>query len=95
MLMSITTSIANTDLKNGDNGLELKSVTVVVNFNDGDDYFGGQVVLTASDDGISLKSTTDEMKEKAIAKAKKRISESVVGGYTESVPVESETLNKE
>ena len=93
--MVITTSIANTDLQNGANGLELKSVKVVVNFADGDDYFGGQVVLTSEADDIALSSTTDVIIEKAIAKAKDRIASSVVPTYKDAEQAESETVNKD
>jgi len=93
MTMSITTSISKTDLQNGANGLELKSVTVVVNFSNVDNYFGGQVVLNSFEDGISLKSTTDEMIEKAISKAKDEISKSVVPTVTDPKPAPSMTLN--
>lgn len=91
--MSITTSISKTDLQNGANGLELKSVTVVVNFADGDNYFGGQVVLNSLEDAIALTSTTDEMIEKAISKAKDEISKSVVPTVTDPKLAPSMTLN--
>lgn len=74
--MTITTSITNNKLGNGTNGLELYSVTVVVNFQETDNYFGGQVILTKEDDSISLQSTTEELQTKAIAKAKKLIADS-------------------
>ena len=76
--MIISTKITNNELVNGTNGLELSSITVVVNFQSDDNYFGGQVVLTKSDDEISLQSTTDEIQTKAIDKAKNLISESTL-----------------
>lgn len=74
--MTITTNITNNELGNGANGLELDSVTVVVNFQEPNNYFGGQVVLTKDDDSISLQSTTQELQSKAIAKAKLLIANS-------------------
>lgn len=74
--MTITTKTTNNELGDGKDGLELKSVTVVVNFQEVDNYFGGQVKLTKEDDGISLQSTTDEISEKAIVKAKDLIANS-------------------
>ena len=76
--MIISTKITNNELVNGTNGLELSSITVVVNFQSDDNYFGGQVVLTKSDDEISLQSTTDEIQTKAIDKAKNLIAESTL-----------------
>ena len=76
--MIISTQITNNELVNGTNGLELSSITVVVNFQSDNNYFGGQVVLTKLDDEISLQSTTDEIQNKAIAKAKKMIDESTL-----------------
>lgn len=83
MAMMITTQITNNELTNGDNGLELNSVTVVVNFVDGVNYFGGQVVLTKDDDSISLQSTTEEINTKAIHKAKDKIAESAIQSVSE------------
>lgn len=83
MAMTITTQITNNDLINGDNGLELKSVTVVVNFVDSVNYFGGQVVLTKDDDSISLQSTTEEINTKAIHKAKDMIADSAIQSLSE------------
>lgn len=83
MAMTITTKITNNELTNGDNGLELNSVTVVVNFVDGVNYFGGQVVLTKDDDIISLQSTTEEINTKAIHKAKDMIADSAIQSVSE------------
>jgi len=83
MAMTITTQITNNDLTNGTNGLELKSVTVVVNFVDGVNYFGGQVVLTKENDSVSLQSTTEEINTKAIHKAKDMIAESAIQSVSE------------
>jgi len=51
----------------------LGSVTVVMNFQEPQNYFGGQVVLTDTDDGISFTTTQDELQNLAIAKAKAMI----------------------
>lgn len=75
--MIITTNITSTDLQNGANGLELKSVTVVVNFQEAKNYFGGQVVLTKNEN-ITLQSTTEEIASAAIEKAKNLIASSKV-----------------
>ena len=83
MAMTITTQITNNELSNGNNGLELKSVTVVVNFVDGVNYFGGQVVLTKENDSVSLQSTTEEINTKAINKAKDMIAESAIQSVSE------------
>lgn len=83
MAMTITTKITNNELTNGDKGLELNSVTVVVNFVDGVNYFGGQVVLTKDDDSISLQSTTEEINTKAIHKAKDMIADSAIQSVSE------------
>jgi len=81
--MTITTQITNNELSNGNNGLELKSVTVVVNFFDGVNYFGGQVVLTKENDSVSLQSTTEEINTKAIHKAKDMIAGSAIQSVSE------------
>lgn len=75
MTLTISTLITDTELKQGVSPLEINSITVVVNFNDGQGktYFGGQVTLTADDDGISFNSTTEELEDLAIIKAKKLI----------------------
>ena len=75
MALTISTLITDTELKQGVSPLEIGSITVVVNFNDGQGktYFGGQVTLTAEDDGISFNSTTEELQELAITKAKRLI----------------------
>lgn len=83
MAMTITTKITNNELSNGTNGLELKSVTVVVNFVDGVNYFGGQVVLTKENDSISLQSTTEEINTKAIHKSKDMIADSAIQSVSE------------
>ena len=48
----------------------LGSVTIVVNFQEPQNYFGGQVVLTNTDGSISFTTTQDELRALAIAKAK-------------------------
>lgn len=55
----------------GPDGLEIDSVTIVVDFRSDDrNYFSGQVLLTAKDDGVTFQSKTDDLKQKAIAKVK-------------------------
>lgn len=80
MTLIISTLITDTKLKQDVSPLEIASITVVVNFNDGQGktYFGGQVTLTAEDDGISFNSTTEELQELAITKAKRLIAEAEV-----------------
>ena len=75
MVLTISTLITDTKLKEGVSPLEIASITVVVNFNDGQGktYFGGQVTLTAEDDGISFQTTTEDLATLAIVKAKRLI----------------------
>ena len=76
--MKITTSITNTSLKNSDKGLVIEFIDLVVNFIEPDNYFGGQIRLTAEDDGISFQTTTEDLQDLAIVKAKRLISEAQV-----------------
>ncbi|MGK4062809.1 hypothetical protein AB0Y39_01875 [Weissella paramesenteroides] len=76
--MNITTSIINTSLKNSDKGLVIDFIDLVVNFVEPDNYFGGQIRLTAEEDGISFQTTTEDLATLAITKAKKLIAESQV-----------------
>ncbi|RZQ57951.1 hypothetical protein [Weissella paramesenteroides] len=76
--MNITTSITNTSLKNSDKGLVIDFIDLVVNFVEPDNYFGGQIRLTAEADGISFQTTTEDLATLAITKAKKLIAESQV-----------------
>lgn len=76
--MNITTSITNTSLKNSDKGLVIDFIDLVVNFFEPDNYFGGQIRLTAEEDGISFQTTTEDLATLAITKAKKLIAESQV-----------------
>lgn len=80
MSLTISTLITDTELKQGVSPLEINSITVVVNFNDGQGktYFGGQVTLTAQEDGISFQTTTESLQDLAIVKAKRLISEAQV-----------------
>lgn len=77
MTLIISTLITDTKLKQDVSPLEIASITVVVNFNDGQGktYFGGQVTLTAEDDGISFQTTTEDLQNLAISKAKRLIAE--------------------
>lgn len=62
-----------------DGEMVLSTQIVIVNFGTGgDNFFGGQVTLTREDDGISLTSTEQEIKDLAIAKAKDLIANSKV-----------------
>ena len=76
--MNITTSITHTSLKNSEKGLVIDFIDLVVNFVEPDNYFGGQIRLTAEEDGISFQTTTEDLATLAIAKAKKLIAESQV-----------------
>lgn len=76
--MNITTSITNTSLKNSYKGLVIDFIDLVVNFVEPDNYFGGQIRLTAEEDGISFQTTTEDLATLAITKAKKLIAESQV-----------------
>ena len=71
--MNITTSITNTSLKNSDKGLVIDFIDLVVNFVEPNNYFGGQIRLTAEDDNISLQTTTESLQDLAIVKAKRLI----------------------
>lgn len=73
MTMTISTQITQTE-PNFINGIMvLGRVTVVVNFQENDNYFGGQVVLTKENADISFTTTNDEIQAKAIKKAKEQI----------------------
>lgn len=76
--MPMTISIQVTQMQPAfkDGNMVLGSVTVVVNFQEPQNYFGGQVVLTSTDDGISFTTTQDELQNLAIAKAKSMIAAS-------------------
>ena len=76
--MNITTSITNTSLKNSDKGLVIEFIDLVVNFIEPDNYFGGQIRLTAEEDGISFQTKTEDLQDLAIVKAKRLISEAQV-----------------
>lgn len=76
--MKITTSITNTSLKNSDKGLVIEFIDLVVNFIEPDNYFGGQIRLTAEEDGISFQTTTESLQDLAIVKAKRLIAEAQV-----------------
>lgn len=75
--MIATAEITNRSMIDGTDGLEMDSVTVVVDFRSDDrNYFSGQVLLTAKDDGVNLQSKTDDLKQKAIAKVKEIVASS-------------------
>lgn len=80
-MTTITTLQTGSKLGQTSSGqLRLETVTMVVNFTETEmvNYFGGQVVLTADEDGISLSSTLDDFKKLAIEKAKSLIASSKV-----------------
>ena len=76
MTMTISTQVTQMQPEFVDGKMVLGSVTVVVNFQEPQNYFGGQVVLTNTDDGISFTTTQDELRDLAIAKAKAMIASS-------------------
>lgn len=76
MAMTITTTVTQMQPEFIDGQMVLGSVTVVVNFQNQQNYFGGQVVLTNTDDNISFTTTQDELRDLAIAKAKAMIAAS-------------------
>lgn len=75
-MMTISTQVTQMQPAFEDGKMVLGSVTVVVNFQEPQNYFGGQVVLTNTDDGISFTTTEAELRDLAIAKAKAMIAAS-------------------
>lgn len=69
-MMTISTQVTQMQPAFEDGKMVLGSVTVVVNFQEPQNYFGGQVVLTREDDKISFTTTQEELQNLAIAKAK-------------------------
>lgn len=76
MVMTISTQVTQMQPEFVGGQMVLGSVTVVVNFQEPRNYFGGQVVLTNTDDNISFTTTQDELRDLAIAKAKAMIAAS-------------------
>lgn len=74
--MTTSTTVTQMQPEFVDGQMVLGSVTVVVNFQEPQNYFGGQVVLTNIDDNISFTTTQDELRDLAIAKAKAMIAAS-------------------
>ena len=72
-MMTISTKVTQMSPQFVDGNMVLGSVIVVVNFQSPQNYFGGQVVLTNTDDSISFTTTQDELQNLAIAKAKELI----------------------
>ena len=66
----------NTTVKQTDKGMTIDKMVMGVQFYDGDNRVSGQVVLTSTDDNISFTTTQDEIRDLAIAKAKKLIASS-------------------
>jgi len=86
--MIATAQITNRSMIDGDDGLEIDSVTIVVDFRSDDrNYFSGQVLLTAKDDGVNLQSKTDDLKQKAIAKVKEIVASSDLKNKTVDGPM--------
>ncbi|MDI6495511.1 hypothetical protein [Leuconostoc lactis] len=75
-MMTISTQVTQMQPDFEDGKMVLGSVTVVVNFQEPQNYFGGQVVLTNADDSISFTTTEAELRDLAIAKAKAMIAAS-------------------
>lgn len=75
-MMKISTQVTQMQPAFEDGKMVLGSVTVVVNFQSPQNYFGGQVVLTNTNDGISFTTTQDELQSLAIDKAKAMIASS-------------------
>lgn len=75
-MMAISTQVTQVQPAFEDGKMVLGSVTVVVNFQSPQNYFGGQVVLTNTDDNISFTTTQDELRDLAISKAKAMIAAS-------------------
>ena len=75
-MMIISTQVTQMQPAFKDGNMVLGSVTVVVNFQEPQNYFGGQVVLTNADDNISFTTTQEELRDLAIAKAKSMITSS-------------------
>lgn len=75
-MMTISTQVTQMQPAFVDGNMVLGSVTVVVNFQEPQNYFGGQVVLTNVDDNISFTTTQDKLRNLAIAKAKTMIAAS-------------------
>ena len=78
MTMTISTQVTQMSPKFVDGNMVLGSVTVVVNFQSPQNYFGGQVVLTNTDDSISFTTMPDELRDLAIEKAKAMIASSTL-----------------
>lgn len=90
MVMTISTQVTQIQPAFKDGNMVLGSVTVVVNFQEPQNYFGGQVVLTNTDDGISFTTTQEELQNLAIAKAKAMIASSELP--TQSAPTQPEPI---
>ncbi|MGR8822504.1 hypothetical protein [Leuconostoc citreum] len=100
--LEITARVQDT-LPSFENGvMTLKQATVVVSFQSPSNYFGGQIVLTHEEDGISFQSNEEEFISKGIEKAKKLIADAELKApYVPQAPLvepphadEEETNNK-
>ena len=87
-MMTISTQVTQMQPQFVDGQMVLGSVTVVVNFQEPQNYFGGQVVLNNTDDGISFTTTQDELQNLAIKKTKAMIASSELPTQTEQTEPE-------
>lgn len=78
MVLEITAQVQDTIPSFEDGVMTLKQATVVVSFQAPSNYFGGQVVLTKEEDGITFQTTQDEFISKGIAKAKQMIADAEI-----------------
>lgn len=95
MTMTISTQVTKMepDFENGQ--MILGNVTVVVNFQDGENYFGGQVVLTKDEEAITFTTTSDKIQELAIKKAKEKIAASELASNIHSEEPQEEEKPEE
>lgn len=76
--MKITTQLQDAKPTFDSGKMILGSVTVVITFQEPDNYFGGQVILTHDDDNIDFTTPEEKLSELAIEKAKLLIANSDV-----------------
>lgn len=95
MAMIITTQVTQMQPEFDNGVMVLGSVTVVVNFQEPYNYFGGQVVLTKDEDKISFMSTQDELRDLAISKSKSMIADSELPEPVVTTPQQDEQESKD
>lgn len=87
MTLQISTTTTQVKPDYVDGQMVIESITVVVNFGaGGNDYFGGQVVLTREKDNVNFSSTAEEIRDLAINKAKDLIASSELQTPPEQQP---------